>query len=89
MTLIDQKKVYDYLNHPPQRYVHVSAAMVENTAGEWVKFKDMDLYMFEGAQLMQQVLAELNQVRGLLKFANEGHYQAIEIRTYLASRGIT
>lgn len=54
----------DYLDKPPQRYDHVfqknsgSREMVEDDKGEYVKFDDMDLYMFEGAQLMQQALAE-------------------------------
>lgn len=47
----------------------------------------------ETIQLQQQEIrkleAELEHVRGLLKFANEGHYNAIEIRTYLASKRVT
>lgn len=30
---------------------------------------------------------EIEQLRGLLKLANQGHYQAIEIRTYLHGIG--
>jgi hypothetical protein len=57
--------VSDYLDKPPQRYKHEfqkysgSREMVEDADGEWVKFEDMDLYMFEGGQLMTQALARL------------------------------
>lgn len=32
---------------------------------------------------------EIEHLRALLKIASEGHYAAIEIRTYLASRGLS
>ncbi len=55
----------DYLAKPPQRYDHVfqknsgSREMVEDPQGEYVKFDDMDLYMFEGAELMKQAMARI------------------------------
>jgi hypothetical protein len=58
-----QERVIDYLDKPPQRYEHVSGAMVESATGAWVKFEDMNLYMFEGGQLMQQLAAENDQLR--------------------------
>ena len=53
----------DYLDKPPQRYDHVfqknsgSREMVEDPQGEYVKYDDMDLYMFEGSEFMK-LLAE-------------------------------
>jgi hypothetical protein len=65
------EKVIDYLNKPPQRYDiglegDICGAVLdvkEHPTGEWVRFEDMDLYMFEGGQLMQQCLAELKRLR--------------------------
>lgn len=40
--------------------------------------------MFDAmARIFTEAGAEIEQLRGLLKLANQGHYQAIEIRTYL------
>jgi len=55
--------VIDYLDRPPQRWRHEfqkasgSREMVEDSDGEWVKFDDMDLYMFEGGQLMLRLVS--------------------------------
>lgn len=67
----------DYLDHPPQRYGHVfqkasgSREMVEDPEGEWVKFDDMDLYMFEGGQLLQQAAAEIDRLRATIEFLDK------------------
>jgi hypothetical protein len=54
----------DYLDKPPQRFNLVAARNergiieIEAIEGKWVKFADMDLYMFEGSQLIMQLLAK-------------------------------
>jgi len=69
--------IIDYLNKPPQRYDHVfqknsgSREMVEDPKGEYVRFDDMDLYMFEGAQLMQEALAKLKRYEAALRLHHE------------------
>ena len=59
-VVTSKQQVYDYLDHPPQRYSQWCAAshghqMMEKPDGAWVLFKDMDLYMLEGGQLMKQM----------------------------------
>lgn len=62
----------DYLDKPPQRYDHVfqknsgSREMVEDPQGEYVKFDDMDLYMFEGAQLMAQAVNRIRDAESII-----------------------
>lgn len=69
MTSEHDAKVIDYLDKPPQRYAHVfqkasgSREMVEDPEGDWVKFEDMDLYMFEGAQLMNLSIERHEKLR--------------------------
>lgn len=71
-------KVYDYLDHPPQRYRHQfqkasgSREMVADGEGEWVKFEDMDLYMLEGGELMKQMAAENEKLKLALGAALKG-----------------
>lgn len=61
------QKTHDYLDHPPQRYTRDAISGMEpNSAGEWVKHKDMDLYMFEGGQLMLHAVAENARLRKAL-----------------------
>ena len=55
----------DYLDKPPQRYDPTCSRRTADRAkngrgrqGEHGKFDEMYLYMFEGAQLMQQAMAE-------------------------------
>jgi hypothetical protein len=69
------EKVYDYLDHPPQRYelVHKSYlgdVMEEQKDGDWVKFEDMDLYMLEGGKLMQQMCDEHDRLLGIVREAH-------------------
>lgn len=62
----------DYLDTPPQRY-DITAAMTQDgkptvvtiteRAGQWVKFADMDMYMFEGGRLLIQASAEIDRLR--------------------------
>jgi hypothetical protein len=67
----------DYLDHPPQRYKHEfqkasgSREMVADREGEWVKFEDMDLYMFEGGQLLLQASHELERFKTALRKARD------------------
>lgn len=60
----------DYLDKGPQRYLIGAGrdqdgkpilVTAPDPGGEWVRFEDMDLYMFEGGQLMRQCLLERNQ----------------------------
>lgn len=66
----EDQRIIDYLDKPPQRYDLVAArnerGVIELTEpnGKWVKFADMDLYMFEGSQLMMQSLRENQALRG-------------------------
>jgi hypothetical protein len=63
----------DYLDKPPQRYKHEfqcnsgSREMVEDAEGEWVKYQDMDLYMFEGAQGMLELLKRVKEMQAALQ----------------------
>ena len=56
----------DYLDNPPQRYAVYLGDMVESSEGEYVKFADMDLYMFEGAQLMARAITRLRELETAL-----------------------
>jgi hypothetical protein len=61
--LPSKQQVVDYLDHPPQRYTFTGGSYVtDNPRGEWVKHADMDLYMLEGGQLMQQMADEHNKL---------------------------
>lgn len=57
-------QVIDYLNKPPQRFNLIAArnerGIIEEPLadGKWVKFDDMDLFMFEGGELMKKLLAK-------------------------------
>lgn len=67
----------DYLDSPPQRYRHGSREMVEHEYGEWVKFVDMDLYMFEGAQMLNRISERLAEARALLaRYGTESEWDA-------------
>lgn len=74
----EDRRMIDYLDKPPQRYAHVfqkasgSREMVEDADGDWVKFEDMDLYMFEGGQLALTIVAENTRLREALKIIAEG-----------------
>ncbi len=63
----------DYLDKPPQRYKHEfqkacgSREMVEDAEGEWVKFQDMDLYMFEGAQFILEAMPRIRKLEAALR----------------------
>lgn len=65
------QKTHDYLDHPPQRWHQLGAngAFVERSDGEWVKHADMDLYMFEGSELMKQAIETNQQLREQLRTA--------------------
>lgn len=76
------QKTHDYLDHPPQRYAHEfqrisgSREMVEHPEGEWVKHEDMDLYMFEGAELMKLAIATNQQANDQLTAERKLRLQA-------------
>lgn len=78
----------DYLDKPPQRYKHTfqkasgSREMVEHTEGKWVRFDDMDLYMFEGGQLMQQAATELDRLRAALRMIAGGFYPGHDVSLF-------
>lgn len=84
-------EMIDYLDKPPQRYAHVfqrnsgSREMVEASEGEWVKFEDMDLYMFEGGQLMQRMLDDNKLLREALETAVSAMEQWVDAVDYDAS----
>lgn len=70
----DHVPVIDYLDSPPKRYeISVGGDRVirwnETRDGAWVRFEDMDLYMFEGSQLIQKIVAEITHVREQLRTA--------------------
>jgi hypothetical protein len=77
-ALSEDRRMIDYLDKPPQRYAHVfqkasgSREMVEDADGDWVKYEDMDLYMFEGGQLALTLVAENQRLREALKIVAEG-----------------
>jgi len=66
--LLPADPVIDYLDTPPQRWHQLGAngAFVERADGEWMKFADVDLYMFEGGQLMLQMVEEHKRLREAL-----------------------
>lgn len=70
----EDRRMIDYLDKPPQRWHQLGAngAFVERADGEWVKFEDMDLYMFEGGQLALTIVAENQRLREALKIIAEG-----------------
>lgn len=90
------KLVSDYLDHALQRWDNVfqkasgSREMVEDDKGEFVKFDDMDLYMFEGALLMQQMADKNDELLAALKelvFAETERLQGAETDSaYLAQQ---
>lgn len=76
----EDRRMIDYLDKPPQRYNiglegDICGAVLdvkEHPTGEWVRFEDMDLYMFEGGQLALTVVAENQRLREALKIIAEG-----------------
>jgi hypothetical protein len=67
----------DYLDKTLTRYRDSGNGPYEHPEGEWVKFADMDLYMFETGQLLIQTCKEIDRLRAaidkaieLLKIAN-------------------
>ena len=69
-NLTADQSTIDYLDKPPQRYTvdfsYGRYYFEPNATGDWVKFADMDAYMFEGAQLMQQAMAKNQKLRDAL-----------------------
>ena len=70
MTEYSSEAVSDYLDRPPQRW-KLADRPVMDCHGDWVRFTDMDLYMFEGGQLMQRMLAENEQKADEIKRLKE------------------
>ena len=74
----EDRRMIDYLDKPPQRYDLTAArnerGVIEVPApnGKWVKYEDMDLYMFEGAQLALTLVAENQRLREARKIIAEG-----------------
>jgi hypothetical protein len=73
MSNLSTEGVIDYLDRPPKRYNRMGSALIESPTGECVMFADMDLYMFEGGQLMlrmvekdKQQLAVIERLRAAL-----------------------
>lgn len=62
-TSLPVDPVHDYLNHPPQRWRLECGVLIADGEGDLVKFAEMDLYMFEGGQLMLRMLAENTALR--------------------------
>jgi len=59
--------VIDYLDKPPPRYSLSYDQYLADPCGAWVKFTDMDLYMFEGGQLMLQSAARITVLETALR----------------------
>lgn len=55
------KSVIDYLDCPPTRYRHDGSALIPDEHGDLVLYSAMDAYLFEGGQLMQQMLEKYHE----------------------------